>query len=101
MSGSPKAYLLVELEVHDAADYETYKAAVPPIVERFGGRYLVRGGASEAMEGEEPKGRIAVLEFPDAAAARAFLQSEEYRPIVAIRHRSATSRIILAEGVAP
>jgi uncharacterized protein (DUF1330 family) len=101
MTGTPKAYLFVELDVHDPAEYENYKAVVPPIIAKFGGRYLVRGGTAEAIEGDGPKGRVAVLEFPDTASAHAFLSSDEYRPVAAIRHRSATSRVILVEGVAP
>ncbi|MXO60350.1 DUF1330 domain-containing protein [Altererythrobacter salegens] len=100
MSESPKAYLIAEIDVHDAADYEGYKAAAAPLIAKFGGRYLVRGGAADAIEGCDPKGRVILLEFPDAAAARAFLESDEYRPVAAIRHRSATSRIILSEGIA-
>ena len=97
----PKAYLIAEIAVHDAATYEGYKAAVAPLVGQFGGRYLTRGGVSEALEGEAAKGRVIVLEFPSVAAARSFVQSEAYRPVAAIRHKSATSRIIMVEGVVP
>ena len=97
----PKAYLIAEIAVHDAATYEGYKAAVAPLIEKFGGRYLTRGGVSEALEGEAVRGRVILLEFPTMAAARAFLQSDAYRPVAAIRSKSATSRVIIVEGVAP
>ena len=97
----PKAYLIAEIAVHDPAAYEGYKAAVAPLVAQFGGRYLARGGAAEALEGEAVKGRIIVLEFPSAAAARSFLQSDAYRSVAAIRYKSAVSRVIMVEGVAP
>ena len=97
----PKAYRIAEIAVTDAATYEGYKAAVAPLVAQFGGRYLTRGGASEAIEGDSVKGRVIVLEFPSAAAARSFLQSDDYGPVADIRHKSATSRIIMVEGIAP
>ena len=100
-AAQPKAYLIAEIAVHDAASYERYKAAVPPLVAQFGGRYLTRGGASEALEGDSVKGRVVVLEFPTVAAARSFMQSAAYRPVAAIRHKAATSRVILVEGVVP
>ena len=100
-SDQPKAYLIAEIAVHDAATYEGYKAAVAPLIAQFGGRYLARGGASEALEGESVKGRLIVLEFPNVAAARSFLQSDAYHPVAAIRHKTATSRIVMVEGVVP
>lgn len=100
-AATPKAYLIAEIAVHDAATYEGYKSAVAPLIAQFGGRYLTRGGASSAIEGEAVKGRVVVLEFPSAAAARAFLRADAYRPVLAIRHKSATSRVIMVEGVVP
>lgn len=96
-----KGYVIAEIVVNDAATYEEYKAAVTPIIVQYGGHYLARGGASEAVEGDKVKGRVAILEFPSVAAAKAFLDSDVYQPIAAIRHKSATSRLILVEGVAP
>ena len=91
--------MIAEIDVHDPASYEGYKAAAASLIEKYGGRYLVRGGSAEAAEGEAPKGRVIVLEFPDMAAARAFLEADEYRPVAEIRHKSANSRLILAEGI--
>jgi uncharacterized protein (DUF1330 family) len=96
-----KGYLIAEIAVKDPATYEGYKAAVAPLIAEFGGRYLTRGGESEAVEGDEVNGRVIVLEFPSLAVARAFLNSDVYRPVAAIRLKSATSRLILVEGVAP
>ena len=97
----PKAYLIAEIEVHDPAAYEGYKASAAPLIAKYGGRYLVRGGDVEAAEGDAPKGRVILLEFPDMAAARAFLEADEYQPVAEIRHKSAESRLILVEGIAP
>lgn len=68
--------------------YERYRAAVPALVARFGGRYLVRASGSEVLEGIRPDGdhRFHVIEFPDAEAARAFWDSDDYRAIQPLRH---------------
>ncbi len=93
------ALLIVDIDVHDADSYQEYVAAVPDIIKRHGGTYLVRGGDPEPTEGDWQSSRIVILEFPDRAAARAFLQSEEYAPFLAIRHKAATSRGILVDGI--
>jgi len=98
---SPKAYIIAEIEVIDAAAYEGYKSAVAPIVSKFGGRYIVRGGQMQAVEGDAPKDRVVVLEFDNLAAARAFVESEEYRPVAEIRHKTAKSRVMIVEGIIP
>ena len=92
------AYLIVDIEVHDPEDYKGYAAQVPPLVERHGGTYLVRGGAHETLEGTWSPHRVVVLQFPDAAAARAFMDDPDYAPVKAIRHRASTSNMILVEG---
>lgn len=97
----PKAYLIAEVEVGDAAAYEKYKSAVVPIVAQFGGRYIVRGGRIECVEGPASSGRVVVIEFSNMTDAQDFLRSDEYRPIAAIRHQNAISRIMIVEGVLP
>ena len=93
-------YLIATMDVHDAARYEGYKAQVPALIDKHGGRYIVRGGETVALEGQWPGPRIVVLEFPDYAAARAFAEDPEYAPVAAIRHRTTTSRVFVAEGFA-
>jgi len=92
------AYLIVDIDVHDPDDYKGYAAQVPPLVERHGGTYLVRGGAHETLEGTWSPNRVVVLQFPDATAARAFVDDPDYAPVKAIRHRASTSNMILVEG---
>ncbi len=94
------AYLIATMEVHDADAYEAYKAAVPALIEKHGGRYVVRGGAHEVVEGKWPGGRIVVLEFPDLASASAFADDPDYAPVAEIRHRTTTSHIWIVEGPA-
>ncbi len=93
------AYLIVELEVTDPAKFQRYRELVPPIIEKFGGRYIVRGGGTEVLEGNwEPK-RIVVLEFETAQKAKELMESEEYRPVKQLRLESANTNMVLVEGV--
>ena len=95
------AYIIAEVEVSDPETYATYRAQTPGVIERYGGRFIVRGGAAVTLEGEGPPGRLVVLEFPDVATARRFYESPEYQAIVGIRHQAAKSRLVLVEGHAP
>ena len=93
------AYVIVEIDVTDPEGYEEYRRLAAPTVTASGGRYLVRGGRTEVLEGDwEPK-RIVVLQFDDMEQAKAWWSSEEYAPIMAIRHRTANTRMIVVEGV--
>jgi uncharacterized protein (DUF1330 family) len=94
------AYLVANITVHDPARFEEYRAAVPAVIARFGGRYLVRGGAVEAKEGEPGLNRLVILEFPDMAAARAFYDSADDAPLLAMRRAATTGSVALAEGAA-
>lgn len=93
------AYLIVEIEITDPTEYAEYVERVPPTIAAFGGRYRVRGGQAELLEGDDPPKRMVVLEFPSAERARAWLESPEYRPARDIRHRAARTRMVLVEGV--
>jgi uncharacterized protein (DUF1330 family) len=92
------AYLVVDIDVHDPEAYREYAAQVPPLVARHGGTYLVRGGAHETLEGTWAPNRMVVLQFPDAVAARAFVDDPDYAPVKAIRHRASASNMVLVEG---
>jgi uncharacterized protein (DUF1330 family) len=93
------AYLIVDCDVTDPARYENYKKLAPPAIARYGGRYLVRGGATEVMEGTWIPKRVVVLEFPDMDAARRFYASSEYAAARAERAGAARMNMILAEGL--
>ncbi|HSA80472.1 MAG TPA: DUF1330 domain-containing protein [Geminicoccaceae bacterium] len=95
------AYIIAEVEVTDPETYRGYRAKTPDVVARYGGRFIVRGGAAETLEGAGQPGRVVVIEFPDLAAARRFYASPEYQAIIGIRHKAATSRLILVEGHPP
>jgi uncharacterized protein (DUF1330 family) len=92
------AYLIVDIEVTDPDRYEEYKRQAQETVEAFGGRYIVRGGTAERLEGTWTPRRLVVLEFPDADTARAWWSSEAYRPARALREATANSNMVLVEG---
>jgi uncharacterized protein (DUF1330 family) len=93
------AYVVVEIAVHDAQTYERYKQLAPPAITAYGGRYLARGGATEALEGTWSPPRFVILEFPSAERARAWWNSPEYAPAKAMRQASAETRMLLVEGL--
>ena len=95
------AYLVAQVDVHDPAGFEDYRARVAPVVEAYGGRYLVRTDQLELLEGAAPKGRLIILEFPSMDAAQAFYRSADYAPLLQRRLASTASDIILVEGCAP
>jgi uncharacterized protein (DUF1330 family) len=95
----PKGYVVAEVEVRDAEAYARYKPLAAAAVAKYGGRYLVRGGATQGIEGAMPAGRSVVMEFPSVAAALAFEHSPEYRAAAAIRHQAAQSRVFVVAGV--
>jgi uncharacterized protein (DUF1330 family) len=93
------AYVIAEVDVHDGPTYEEYRKMVPVSIEKYGGRFLVRGGAVESKEGGWRPSRMVVLEFPSMEQARAWYSSPEYAPALAVRGKSARSKLILVEGV--
>ena len=95
------AYLVAQIDVHDPAEFEEYRARVTPVVEAYGGRYVVRTDQLEPLEGAKPRGRLIILEFPSMDAARSFYRSADYAPLLRQRLASAASDIVLAEGCIP
>jgi uncharacterized protein (DUF1330 family) len=93
------AYAIVNVEVLDPAGYQEYRALVVPTLEKYGGRFLVRGGPHEVVEGDWRPSRLVILEFPSMAAARRWYGSEEYRHPLALRLKSARSEVVFVEGV--
>ncbi len=93
------AFIIVDVSVNDPVDYEAYKKLTPASIAAFDGKFIVRGGQTECLEGDWKPGRIVVLEFPNAEKAKAWWESEMYAPAKAIRQRSASTKMILANGV--
>ena len=97
---APLAYVIAEVDVMDPTTFQKYADKVPQTLASFDGRYLVRGGKTQAVEGEAPK-RIVVIAFDSAEKARGWYDSPAYEAIKPIRQSSAKSRIFIAEGVVP
>ena len=93
------AYVIVNMDVHDAEQFETYRAQVPAIVAKHGGEYLARGGAATVEEGDWIPKRVVLLRFADRASAQAFFDDPEYQPVKEIRFASATSQVVLVDGI--
>ncbi|MFX4224030.1 MAG: DUF1330 domain-containing protein [Thalassobaculum sp.] len=92
-------YVIVQVDVQDAAKFEEYRAQVPATIKQYGGEYLVRGGQFEKLEGAEPLGRMVVLRFPSYEQAKAWYHSDEYKGPMALRHAASRANAILVEGV--
>jgi uncharacterized protein (DUF1330 family) len=93
------AYFIVDIDVTDPTAFEEYRKAVPATVEKYGGKFLVRGGRMEVVEGSWRPKRVVVTEFPSLEQAKRWYDSEEYRALKALRLRTSKGNVILVEGV--
>ncbi len=93
------AFVIVEIEIRNPETYERYKQLAPPSIAAYGGRYVVRGGEVETLEGEWKPKRLVVLEFPTVDLARAWWASSEYAEGKALRHSCADTKMILVPGL--
>ena len=93
------AYLISTIEISDPIGYEEYRKLVPPVLAKYGGRFVVRGGEVEYKEGDWRPTRVVVVEFESLDRARAFYDSAEYAPAKRIRQRTAIASILFVEGV--
>ena len=91
-------YIMGNIEITDPKTYEEYRKLVPPLVEKFGGKYLVRGGTAEQLEGSNPPKRVVVLEFSSLDAAKKFYNSAEYGAARAIRQKASSGDLWVVEG---
>lgn len=98
---TPLGYCLADITIHDPEAYKLYMARSGPAVEAAGGRYLVRGGSPEVLEGERAVSRVALLEFPSVAQARAFYESGQYQEALPFRQRAASCHFSLLTGNDP
>ena len=92
------AYIIVEISINDPEQYEEYKKLTPASVAAFGGKFIVRGGKTETLEGKWDPERIVVLEFPDEDKAKQWWSSELYAPAKALRQRIADTKMLLVAG---
>lgn len=94
-----KGYVIANIHVRDADGYEAYRSQTAEVIAKYGGRFLVRGGAVEVREGDPGIARFVILEFPDMAAARAFYDSPDYQAILPHRTANSEGTLFLVEGV--
>jgi uncharacterized protein (DUF1330 family) len=92
-----KAYWIARVDVHNQDGYQPYAAANPAIFKKFGGRFIVRGGKAEAVEGQS-RARQVVIEFPDYATAMACYRSPEYQENIQRRLPHSTADLVIVEG---
>ena len=92
------AYIIANVDVKDPEAYQEYAAQTPGLVEKFGGKFIVRGGEFEQVEGDWPLARIVVVEFPTMAQAKEFYFSPEYEATKAIRETAADSQVFIVDG---
>jgi uncharacterized protein (DUF1330 family) len=92
------AYIIADVQVTDPAGYEPYRPLAAASIARFGGRFIVRGGNADLLEGTPAPERIVVIEFPDTETARRWYHSDEYQAALKIRQANSRGRLTLVEG---
>jgi uncharacterized protein (DUF1330 family) len=92
------AYIIAEIEVTNPGGYESYRPLAGASVAQYGGKFLVRGGNSELIEGGPEPNRLVVIEFADTTAAKRWYDSPEYQEALKIRLANSTGRMLLVEG---
>ena len=95
----PVVYVVAEIDVTDPATYKTYIDRNGALVQSFGGRFLARGGKTEAIAGPPPRGRVAIYTFESMEKMQAWRNSAQYKELIAIRDKSANFRSFAVEGV--
>jgi uncharacterized protein (DUF1330 family) len=94
------AYVIGELvDVTDSAGFEEYRRRVPATIERYGGRFIVRRGRMETLDGAWQPNGLVVIEFPTMEQANTWYDSAEYRELKALRRRTARITLVLVDGV--
>jgi uncharacterized protein (DUF1330 family) len=92
------AYVIGEIEVTDQATYDEYRKQVAATVEQHGGRFIVRGGKAEPLEGGWSPKRLVVLEFPSMQKLLGWYRSPEYAPLIKLRQKGSRGKLVAVEG---
>jgi uncharacterized protein (DUF1330 family) len=93
------AYIIADVTVTDPATMEEYRKHVPATLTAFGGRFIVRGGAHQTLEGDWKPNRLVILEFPTLEQARRWYDSEQYREPKAMRLRASRTNLVMVDGI--
>ena len=91
-------YIIVDVKVTAPEAYERYKASVPATLAAYGGKFIVRGGRAETLEGDWEPNRIVVVEFESVEQAKAWWSSEDYAAPKQLRQSASITRMIVVEG---
>jgi uncharacterized protein (DUF1330 family) len=94
------AYVIFDVEIRDAAQYQEFMANVKPELEKVGGKYLARGGTHKIYEGDWEPRRLVLLEFPSVAAFETFYYGPTYQGLKSIRDACSSARLVSVEGLA-
>lgn len=92
------AYVVSMMSIQDPVTYKKYTDRTPPIVERYGGKFLARGGDITTLEGKPYQDRMVILEFPSKQSVLDWMADPEYQEARIFRHASSTAKILLIEG---
>lgn len=92
------AYVIARVQVTDPDQYAKYRAVTPGAVAKFGGKFIVRGGEMETLEGPDEDRRVVIIEFESMEKARAFYNSETYQAAIKIRQPASDAQLILVDG---
>ena len=93
------AYIIARVDVTDMTQYKEYTKLTPAIIEKFGGKFIARGGEVTTLEGEDETRRVVLLEFPSAQAAKDFYASEEYQAAIKVRENASDGQFIVVDGL--
>ena len=92
------AFVIADVAITDPEKYKEYTAQTPESIAGYGGRFIVRGGLFEVLEGDWEPGRLVVIEFPNMDAALAWYRSDDYQDLAKIRHAASTAKILVVDG---
>jgi uncharacterized protein (DUF1330 family) len=92
------AFILVEIDIHDKAAYEEYKKLAPDTIKMYDGKFVIRGGKSEPLEGNWKPERIVMLQFPTVERAKEWWSSAAYEPAKKIRQSASSTKMLVIEG---
>jgi uncharacterized protein (DUF1330 family) len=93
------AYIIARINVTNWDQYQKYVAATPAVIDKFGGRFIARGGETVTLEGPEETQRVVLLEFPSLEKAKEFYTSQEYQEVLKLREGAATASLVAIESV--
>ena len=93
-----KAYLLLDLTIHDLPGFMQYVEQIPALIAKHGGHYIVRGMEPEAIEGDWQPERVVIIAFPSRQHAQNFLKDPQAQALFTVRHQTTTSKLLLVDS---